>query len=129
MTKRPRSSNISYQQNNAVRFWQAWVMSLMLVCVEAMRNSGPDRFCYNRPDGSFDFFYLVLQWPGSFCSRGCCFDSIIPASQFTIHGLWPMHVGGTSPCFCKAPYYPDDMGTSRRDAREVDIVIMSEAES
>uniref|UniRef100_A0ACD5YY59 Uncharacterized protein n=1 Tax=Avena sativa TaxID=4498 RepID=A0ACD5YY59_AVESA len=40
----------------------------------------------------FDFFYLVQQWPGSFCDtkKGCCFpDTGKPAADFGIHGLWP----------------------------------------
>ncbi|TKW36015.1 hypothetical protein SEVIR_2G412400v4 [Setaria viridis] len=40
----------------------------------------------------FDFFYLVQQWPGSFCDtrQGCCFpDAGKPAADFGIHGLWP----------------------------------------
>ncbi|WVZ66766.1 hypothetical protein U9M48_015947 [Paspalum notatum var. saurae] len=40
----------------------------------------------------FDFFYLVQQWPGSFCDtrQGCCFpDTGKPAAGFGIHGLWP----------------------------------------
>uniref|UniRef100_A0A0E0EES0 Uncharacterized protein n=1 Tax=Oryza meridionalis TaxID=40149 RepID=A0A0E0EES0_9ORYZ len=40
----------------------------------------------------FDFFYLVHQWPGSFCDTqaGCCFpDTGKPAAEFGIHGLWP----------------------------------------
>ncbi|KQK15082.1 ribonuclease 1 [Brachypodium distachyon] len=41
----------------------------------------------------FDFFYLVQQWPGSFCDtrQGCCFpdDTGRPATGFGIHGLWP----------------------------------------
>ncbi|KAE8812335.1 aleurone ribonuclease [Hordeum vulgare] len=40
----------------------------------------------------FDFFYLVQQWPGSFCDtkKGCCFpDTGKPATDFGIHGLWP----------------------------------------
>ncbi|XP_006657993.1 ribonuclease 1 [Oryza brachyantha] len=40
----------------------------------------------------FDFFYLVQQWPGSFCDTqtGCCFpDTGKPAPEFGIHGLWP----------------------------------------
>ncbi|CAN6206182.1 unnamed protein product [Urochloa humidicola] len=41
---------------------------------------------------SFDFFYFVQQWPGSYCDtwRGCCFpDTGKPAAEFGIHGLWP----------------------------------------
>ncbi|CAN6199914.1 unnamed protein product [Urochloa humidicola] len=40
----------------------------------------------------FDFFYLVQQWPGSFCDtrQGCCFpDTGKPAADFGIHGMWP----------------------------------------
>ncbi|GJN33189.1 hypothetical protein PR202_gb21759 [Eleusine coracana subsp. coracana] len=40
----------------------------------------------------FDFFYLVQQWPGSFCDtrQGCCIpEAGKPAAEFGIHGLWP----------------------------------------
>ncbi|PUZ73053.1 hypothetical protein GQ55_2G444000 [Panicum hallii var. hallii] len=40
----------------------------------------------------FDFFYLVQQWPGSYCDTeaGCCFPGDEkPAADFGIHGLWP----------------------------------------
>ncbi|CAL5084214.1 unnamed protein product [Urochloa decumbens] len=40
----------------------------------------------------FDFFYLVQQWPGSYCDTeaGCCFPgNEKPAADFGIHGLWP----------------------------------------
>jgi hypothetical protein len=50
---------ISCQQTNAVRLLQVWVMSLMLVCAEAKWDT--NRFCHNRLDGSFDFYYFVLQ--------------------------------------------------------------------
>ncbi|CAO2185411.1 unnamed protein product [Urochloa humidicola] len=43
----------------------------------------------------FDYYYLVQQWPGSYCSstkQQCCFpDTGKPAADFTIHGLWPQY--------------------------------------
>ncbi|KAG2646989.1 hypothetical protein PVAP13_2KG540500 [Panicum virgatum] len=43
----------------------------------------------------FDFFYLVQQWPGSYCDTeaGCCFPGDDkPAADFGIHGLCPNYV-------------------------------------
>ncbi|KAL0912528.1 hypothetical protein M5K25_018506 [Dendrobium thyrsiflorum] len=52
----------------------------------------------------FDFFYFVLQWPGSFCDTGkqsCCYpNSGKPASDFLIHGLWPNNNDGSFPLNC-----------------------------
>ena len=39
---------------------------------------------------------------------GCCEGSTLPASQFTIHGLWPM------PCFCRPPCYPGPISALER---------------
>ena len=53
----------------------------------------------------FDFFYLVLQWPGSFCDtqQGCCYPSSgKPAADFSIHGLWPNYNDGSYPSNCDA---------------------------
>ncbi|XP_038715068.1 ribonuclease 1-like [Tripterygium wilfordii] len=51
----------------------------------------------------FDFFYLVLQWPGSYCDtqKGCCYPkSGKPAADFGIHGLWPNYQNGSYPSNC-----------------------------
>ncbi|KAK8947985.1 Ribonuclease 1 [Platanthera guangdongensis] len=51
----------------------------------------------------FDFFYLVLQWPGSFCDaeQKCCYpNSGKPAAEFLIHGLWPNNNDGSYPSNC-----------------------------
>ncbi|CAH8391547.1 unnamed protein product [Eruca vesicaria subsp. sativa] len=51
----------------------------------------------------FDFFYLVLQWPGAYCdtNRSCCYPtSGKPAADFGIHGLWPYYVDGLYPSHC-----------------------------
>ncbi|KAL6847784.1 hypothetical protein ACP4OV_021912 [Aristida adscensionis] len=44
----------------------------------------------------FDYFYLVQQWPGSYCTAKagrCCFpDEEKPAPEFSIHGLWPQYL-------------------------------------
>lgn len=47
---------------------------------------------------------VILQWPGAFCSRGCCFARNLPppVARFGIHGLWPAHFGGMSPCYCSS---------------------------
>ncbi|XP_044490977.1 extracellular ribonuclease LE-like [Mangifera indica] len=52
---------------------------------------------------SFDFFYFVQQWPGSYCdtSQSCCYPtSGKPAADFSIHGLWPNYNDGTYPSNC-----------------------------
>ncbi|KAF7134403.1 hypothetical protein RHSIM_Rhsim08G0069700 [Rhododendron simsii] len=52
-----------------------------------------------------DFLYLVLQWPGSYCSakHGCCFpNNGKPAKDFTIAGLWPCYLYATIPQFCNS---------------------------
>jgi len=51
----------------------------------------------------YDFFYLVLQWPGSYCDtkQSCCYPkSGKPAADFGIHGLWPNRDDGTYPQNC-----------------------------
>ncbi|XP_030443472.1 ribonuclease 3-like [Syzygium oleosum] len=51
----------------------------------------------------FDFFYFVQQWPGSYCDtkRKCCYPKTgKPASDFSIHGLWPNYKDGTYPSNC-----------------------------
>jgi len=52
---------------------------------------------------SLDFYYFVQQWPGSYCDtrRGCCYPRTgKPASDFSIHGLWPNYSNGKWPQFC-----------------------------
>ncbi|CAM0906892.1 unnamed protein product [Alopecurus aequalis] len=59
------------------------VLSVLLLLSLAAVSSAEDQF---------DFFYLVQQWPGSFCDtkNGCCFpDTGKPATEFGIHGMWP----------------------------------------
>ncbi|GAB4840015.1 hypothetical protein Ancab_020724 [Ancistrocladus abbreviatus] len=51
----------------------------------------------------FDFFYFVVQWPGSYCdtSQGCCYPTTgKPAADFSIHGLWPNYNDGSYPSNC-----------------------------
>ncbi|KAH7683990.1 Ribonuclease T2-like protein [Dioscorea alata] len=51
----------------------------------------------------FDFFYFVLQWPGSYCDtkQSCCYPtSGKPAADFGIHGLWPNYNDGSYPSNC-----------------------------
>eukprot|EP00850_Spirogloea_muscicola_P012180 SM000078S22039 [mRNA] locus=s78:166813:168351:+ [translate_table: standard] len=53
---------------------------------------------------SFDFFFFVQQWPGSYCDgkRKCCYnpDKGKPEEQFSIHGLWPNYADGSWPHDC-----------------------------
>ncbi|KAI4339373.1 hypothetical protein MLD38_024324 [Melastoma candidum] len=51
----------------------------------------------------FDFFFFVLQWPGSYCDtkNHCCYPkSGKPAADFGIHGLWPNYNDGSYPSNC-----------------------------
>ncbi|CAI9096596.1 OLC1v1032781C1 [Oldenlandia corymbosa var. corymbosa] len=51
----------------------------------------------------YDFFYFVQQWPGSYCDtkRSCCYPATgKPATDFTIHGLWPQYNNNTYPSSC-----------------------------
>ncbi|KAL0327170.1 UNVERIFIED_CONTAM: Extracellular ribonuclease LE [Sesamum angustifolium] len=57
----------------------------------------------------YDFFYLVQQWPGSYCDtkRSCCYPTTgKPTANFTIHGLWPNYNNGSYPSNCNknSPY-------------------------
>ncbi|KAL6983486.1 ribonuclease T2 [Sarracenia purpurea var. burkii] len=52
---------------------------------------------------NFDFFYFVLQWPGSYCDtkQSCCYPTTgKPATDFGIHGLWPNYNDGSYPSNC-----------------------------
>nr|GMD13486.1 Extracellular ribonuclease LE [Ipomoea batatas] len=49
------------------------------------------------------FYYYVEQWPGSSCDtkKGCCYPTTgKPATNFSIHGLWPTLLNGTWPEYC-----------------------------
>ncbi|XP_019165053.1 PREDICTED: ribonuclease 3-like [Ipomoea nil] len=49
------------------------------------------------------FYYYVEQWPGSYCDtkKGCCYPSTgKPATNFSIHGLWPTWLNGSWPENC-----------------------------
>ncbi|EFJ52050.1 S-like RNase, partial [Volvox carteri f. nagariensis] len=48
----------------------------------------------------FDFFLLVRQWPGSYCSSNDCPRLRDFGFHFTIHGLWPNYSNGSWPQFC-----------------------------
>ncbi|CAM9002058.1 unnamed protein product [Rhodiola kirilowii] len=52
---------------------------------------------------NFDFFFFVQQWPGAYCDskQSCCFPTTgKPASDFSIHGLWPNFKDGSYPSNC-----------------------------
>ncbi|CAL5006054.1 unnamed protein product [Urochloa decumbens] len=68
-------------------------LALLLVLAVAGRAAAQD----------YDFFYLVLQWPGSYCDtkQSCCYPkSGKPAADFGIHGLWPNRNDGSYPQNC-----------------------------
>ncbi|KAL3731684.1 hypothetical protein ACJRO7_028548 [Eucalyptus globulus] len=63
---------------------------------------------------SFDFFYFVQQWPGSYCDteRSCCYPTTgKPTADFGIHGLWPNHDDGSYPSNCdpNSPFNPSEV--------------------
>lgn len=53
---------------------------------------------------SFDYFYLVRQWPATFCNDHSCTHSPPKQFTFTIHGMWPQRSDGTWPEFCDPSY-------------------------
>ncbi|XP_058096466.1 extracellular ribonuclease LE-like [Magnolia sinica] len=62
----------------------------------------------------FDFFYLVQQWPGSYCDtqQSCCYPATgKPAADFGIHGLWPNYNDGSYPSNCDpdSPFNPSEI--------------------
>ncbi|WOK96832.1 extracellular ribonuclease LE-like [Canna indica] len=62
----------------------------------------------------FDFFYFVVQWPGSYCDtkQSCCYPTTgKPAADFGIHGLWPNYNDGSYPSNCDSdnPYDPTEI--------------------
>eukprot|EP00199_Chlamydomonas_sp_CCMP681_P001946 CAMPEP_0119107044 /NCGR_PEP_ID=MMETSP1180-20130426/7917_1 /TAXON_ID=3052 ORGANISM="Chlamydomonas cf sp, Strain CCMP681" /NCGR_SAMPLE_ID=MMETSP1180 /ASSEMBLY_ACC=CAM_ASM_000741 /LENGTH=350 /DNA_ID=CAMNT_0007092473 /DNA_START=40 /DNA_END=1092 /DNA_ORIENTATION=+ len=63
-------------------------------------------------DTSFDFFLLVRQWPGTFCSNHAC-SALLHRDwyRFTLHGLWPNRLDGTWPQFCDSslPFDEDEV--------------------
>ncbi|XP_027097294.1 intracellular ribonuclease LX-like [Coffea arabica] len=66
----------------------------------------------------FDFFYLVQQWPASYCDtkRSCCYPTTgKPAEDFSIHGLWPNRNDGSWPSNC-------DEGSSFDESEVSDLV-------
>ncbi|WVZ92782.1 hypothetical protein U9M48_038822 [Paspalum notatum var. saurae] len=68
-------------------------LPLLLVLAVAGRAAAQD----------YDFFYFVLQWPGSYCDtkKSCCYPkSGKPAADFGIHGLWPNRDDGSYPQNC-----------------------------
>lgn len=48
----------------------------------------------------FDYFYLVRQWPATFCREHTCRYMEPHKGAFTIHGLWPDNGNGSWPEFC-----------------------------
>ncbi|CAL9188651.1 unnamed protein product, partial [Musa hybrid cultivar] len=48
---------------------------------------------------TYDYFHLVLYWPGSFCNanRCCPMSTGYPEIFFAIHGLWPALRNGMFP--------------------------------
>jgi ribonuclease T2 len=48
----------------------------------------------------FDYFYLVRQWPATFCNEHFCSHRPPKSYAFTVHGLWPQRDDGTWPQFC-----------------------------
>ncbi|XP_043811871.1 intracellular ribonuclease LX-like isoform X1 [Manihot esculenta] len=53
----------------------------------------------------FDAFYLILRWPPAFCKFHSCNTPYIE-DRFTLHGLWPVTLGGKSPDYSKCKKIP-----------------------
>ncbi|KAG8087266.1 hypothetical protein GUJ93_ZPchr0010g9864 [Zizania palustris] len=76
------------------------LITLGAVLVLALALADVDR-CSGAQD--YDFFFLVLQWPGAYCDtrQSCCYPrSGKPAADFGIHGLWPNRDDGSYPQDC-----------------------------
>ncbi|KAG0614693.1 hypothetical protein M758_6G196200 [Ceratodon purpureus] len=69
-------------------------------------------------DNSFDYFFFVQQWPGSYCDakgKKCCFPVTgDPGPYFGIHGLWPNRNDGS---------YPDTCTNEQFDSSELHDVV------
>eukprot|EP00253_Pinus_taeda_P006658 PITA_06658 len=71
----------------------------------------------------FDFFYLVQQWPGSYCDTetSCCYPTTgKPPSNFSIHGLWPNYDDGGYPSNCDSsnPFDPSQISDLRDELNQ-----------
>ncbi|RVW25391.1 Extracellular ribonuclease LE [Vitis vinifera] len=71
----------------------------------------------------FDFFYLVQQWPGSYCDskQSCCYPTTgKPDADFGIHGLWPNYRDGSYPSNCNSnnPYDESEISDLIRSMQE-----------
>lgn len=71
----------------------------------------------------FDFFYLVQQWPGSYCDskQSCCYPTTgKPDADFGIHGLWPNYRDGSYPSNCDSnnPYDESEISDLIRSMQE-----------
>ncbi|KAG1330051.1 extracellular ribonuclease LE [Cocos nucifera] len=62
---------------------------------------------------SFDFFYLVLMWPGAYCAQSkCCLPTTgLPAEDFFLRGLWTYNgtdstnMKPVTKCIKNSPFY------------------------
>ncbi|KAL3675728.1 hypothetical protein R1sor_025676 [Riccia sorocarpa] len=79
------------------------VISVLAAMIAILKSRSTPTKLTISADIDFDFSYLVLQWPGSFCNleRPCCDPKNgRPAANFTIHGLWPQLKRGKFPEYC-----------------------------
>lgn len=61
------------------------------------------------PSPDYGIFYLVQQWPKTYCFNRTICRGPVPSSRFTIHGLWPQSANGSryAPRWCckdKSPH-------------------------
>lgn len=71
----------------------------VLACAVEARHRRRLRSHGNRR-ADFDFFFLVRQWPATFCNDHQCTHRPPQKYAFTLHGLWPQRRDGTWPEFC-----------------------------
>eukprot|EP00878_Enallax_costatus_P000557 GHUV01000654.1.p1 GENE.GHUV01000654.1~~GHUV01000654.1.p1 ORF type:complete len:256 (+),score=36.69 GHUV01000654.1:77-844(+) len=55
----------------------------------------------DKSEPRWSYFYLVRQWPASFCNDRKC-TTRPPKGVFTVHGLWPQRDDGSWPQNCDA---------------------------
>ncbi|GLC33429.1 hypothetical protein PLESTM_000070300 [Pleodorina starrii] len=79
-----------------------------LLCLASCARHVASLQTINKQATKFDYFLLVRQWPGSYCSKHSCTLLHNRGYHFTIHGLWPNYDDGTWPQFCDTSYKFDE---------------------
>eukprot|EP00882_Tetradesmus_deserticola_P005671 GHRQ01005971.1.p1 GENE.GHRQ01005971.1~~GHRQ01005971.1.p1 ORF type:complete len:293 (+),score=53.38 GHRQ01005971.1:302-1180(+) len=78
-----------------------WMLSALVLFATVLATSATLQADTNL-NTDFDYFYLVRQWPATFCNDHYCTHRPPKKYAFTVHGLWPQRRDGTWPEFCDA---------------------------